>query len=256
MSLHSYKIERYVALDNNKRRSVQMEDLENLVYNTYEGDVAVYGDFEMPVPTYEMDKKIDFSVIIAILLRSNSNTKTDNHRYIDYSRLNKKAICEECKISLRTLERRLKYLEEKNIITTENTKRGLVYIINYSLDGKYYVTIQHRILKNLLKYTNKDAMKVYILLKIQCDLLKNTRPMSNAYLCSLLGYPTNNERNLTNMGSWTNTLANNGFIEKIQNRVYHTNEDGKQVILRTDTYYKINTLETWNKKKEKGVVNI
>lgn len=233
-----------------------MEDLENLVYNTYEGDVAVCGDFEMPVPTYEMDKKIDFSVIIAILLRSNSNTKTDNHRYIDYSRLNKKAICEECKISLRTLERRLKYLEEKNIITTENTKRGLVYIINYSLDGKYYVTIHHRILKNLLKYTNKDAMKVYILLKIQCDLLKNTRPMSNAYLCSLLGYPTNNERNLTNMGSWTNTLANNGFIEKIQNRVYHTNEDGKQVILRTDTYYKINTLETWNKKKEKGVVNI
>ena len=107
-----------------------------------------------------------------------------------------------------------------------------------------------------MKYTNKDAMKVYILLKIQCDLLNNTRPMSNAYLCSLLGYPTNNERNLTNMGSWTNTLANNGFIEKIQNRVYGENEDGKKVIIRTDTYYKVNTLETWNKKKEKGVVNI
>lgn len=256
MSLHFDKIERYVALDNNKRRSVQMEDFENLVYNTYEGDVAIYGDFEMPVPTYEMNKKIDFSVIVAFLLRSNSNTKTDNHRYIDYSRLNKKAICEECKISRQTLERRLEYLEEKNIITTQTTKRGLVYIINYSLDGKYYVTIHHRILKNLLKYTNKDAMKVYVLLKIQCDLLKNKKPMSNAYLCSLLGYPTNNNRNIDNMGKWTNTLANNGFIEKIQNRVYGKNEDGKPVVLRTDTYYKVNTLETWDKKKGKGVINI
>lgn len=233
-----------------------MEDLENLVYNTYEGDVAIYGDFEMPVPTYEMDKKIDFSVIVAILLRSNSNTKTDNHRYIDYSRLNRKAICEECKISLRTLERRLEYLKEKNIITTQNTKRGLVYIINYSLDGKYYVTIQHRILKNLLKCTNKDVLKVYILLKIQCDILGNRKPMTNAYLCSLLGYPTNNHRNLTNMGTWTSTLANLGFIEKIQNKVCGENEEGRTVVIRTDTYYKVNSLEEWSRKREKGVINI
>lgn len=230
--------------------------MEDLIYNSYEEDIEIYGDFELPVPTYEINKKIDFSVIVALLLRSNSNTSTENHRYIDYSKINKKAICEECKISLKTLERRLKYLEEKEIITTKNTKRGLAYIINYSKDGKYYVVIHHRILKNLLKYTNKDAMKVYILLKIQCDLLKNTQPMTNAYLCSLLGYPTNNTRNIDNMGKWTNTLANNGFIEKIQNRVYTKNEDGKNVILRTDTYYKINPLETWNKKKDKGVVNI
>ena len=233
-----------------------MEELESLIYNTYEDDVAIYGDFEMPVPTYEMNKKIDFSVIVALLLRSNSNNKTENHRYIDYSKLNKKAICEECKISRQTLERRLSYLEEKNILTTKSTKRGLVYIINYSLDGKYYVTIHHRILKNLLKYTNKDAMKVYVLLKIHCDLLKNKKPMSNAYLCSLLGYPTNNNRNIDNMGKWTNTLANNGFIEKIQHRIYGKNEDGRPVILRTDTYYKVNTLETWDKKKGKGVVTI
>lgn len=150
----------------------------------------------------------------------------------------------------------MKYLEEKNIITTQNTKRGLVYIINYSKDGKYYVIIHHRILKNLLKYTNKDAMKVYILLKIQCDLLKNTQPMTNAYLCSLLGYSPSSKKNLKNVGNWTDTLANNGFIEKIQNRVYTKNEDGKNVILRTDTYYKVNTLETWKCKSDKGVVKI
>lgn len=230
--------------------------MEEMFFNSYDEDLAVYGDFELPVPTYEINQKIDFSVIVALLLRSNVNTKTDSHRYIDYSKINKKAICEECKISTKTLDRRLKYLEEKNILTTKNTSRGLAYVINYSKDGKYYVVIHHRILKNLLKYTNKDAIKVYILLKIQCDVLENKRPMSNAYLCTQLGYSPNSKKNLENIGSWTNTLANNGFIEKIQNRVYTRNEDGKNVILRTDTYYKVNTLETWKGKSDKGVVKI
>lgn len=231
-----------------------MDNLENIIFNSYERDMEVYDkDFELPVPTYEMNTKIDFSVIVALLLRSNANTKTENHRYVDYSKLNKKAICEECEISAKTLERRLKYLEEKNILTTKSTNRGLVYIINYSLDGKYYVTIHHRILKNLLKYTNKDAMKVYILLKVQCDILKNKRPMTNAYLCSLLGYPTNNQRNIDNMGKWTNTLANNGFIEKVQNRVYGKNADGKNVIIGVDTFYRVNTLEEWKTRNTRGV---
>ena len=89
--------------------------MEDLIYNSYEEDIEIYGDFELPVPTYEINKKIDFSVIVALLLRSNSNTNTENHRYIDYSRINKKAICEECKISRQTLENRLKYLEKKKL---------------------------------------------------------------------------------------------------------------------------------------------
>lgn len=229
--------------------------MEDLIYNSYEEDLAVYGDFELPVPTYEINQKIDFSVIVALLLRSNSNNKTDSHRYIDYSKINKKAICEECKISVTTLDRRLKYLEEKKILETKNTNRGLVYIINYSLDGKYYVVIHHRILKNLLKYTNKDAIKVYILLKIQCDILENRKPMTNAFLCSQLGYSPNSKKNLENIGSWTNTLANNGFIEKIQDRIYKE-ENGKRVIDRVDTYYKVNTIDVWKSKSDKGVVKI
>lgn len=210
-----------------------------MIYNTYEGDIEIYGDFEMPVPTYEMNKKIDFSVIVALLLRSNSNTKTDNHRYIEFSRIDKKAICKECNICMRTLKSRLKYLEEKSILTTKNTSRGLIYIINYSKDGKYYVGISHKILRKLLLSTNKDVIRVYILLKVQCDILKNSRPMSNAYLCSLLGYPTNNNRNIDNMGKWTNMLVKLGLIEKIQQRIYHENLEGKRVILKTNTYYKI-----------------
>lgn len=229
--------------------------MEEIIFNSYEEDIEVYGDFKLPVPTYEIDKKIDFSIIVALLLRSNSNNKTDTYRYIDYSRLNKKSICEECKISRQTLERRIKYLQEKNIITTQNSKRGLVYIINYSLDGKYYVTIHHALLKNLLKYTNKDAIKVYIFLKMHCDSIGNKNPIPNAYICDRLGYSTKSNNNLEKIGSWTNTLANNGFIEKIQHRIYKE-VDGKKVIDKVDTYYKVHDLDLWNKKKHKGVVQI
>lgn len=213
-----------------------------MMYNNYEDDVANYGDFELPVPTYDMSKKIDFRVIIALLLRSNANTKTDDYRYIPFSRINKKAICEECNICMRTLKSKLKYLEEKRILTTKNTNRGLIYKINYSLDGKYYVTIPHKILRKLLLSKNKDIIKVYILLKVQCDILNNTKPMSNAYLCSLLGYSVKNNRNIDNMGKWTNTLEELGLIDKNKYRIYHENENGKRVILKTDTYYTIKKL--------------
>lgn len=227
--------------------------MEEMIYNTYEGDIESYGEFELPIPTYEFDRKIDFSVIVAMLLRSNGNPKEEDYRYVDYNKLNKNAICKECKISRATLDRRLKYLEEKNIITLEKTSKGYIYIIRYSKDGRYYVTIQHRLLKNMLKYTNKDAMKVYILLKIQIELLGNKRPMTNAFIASQLGYSTSSQKNLDNIGSWTNTLANNGFIEKTHHRIYTTNEQGKTIIERVDTYYKLNDLDTWNRKKDKGV---
>ena len=34
------------------------------IFNTYEGDMAIYGDFEVPVPTWDMTKKIDFNIKI------------------------------------------------------------------------------------------------------------------------------------------------------------------------------------------------
>lgn len=171
-----------------------------MIYNTYEEDIKVYGDFELPVPTYDMSKKMDFRILISLLLRSNSNNKTDNYRYIDFSRIDKKAICEECNICMRTLKSKLKYLEEKRILTTKNTNRGLMYKIHYSLNGKYYVTIPHKVLKKLLSQGDKNVIRVYILLKIQCDIFQNTRPMSNAYLCKLLNYSVDNNRNIDNMG--------------------------------------------------------
>ena len=225
----------------------KQKGLEPVAFNTYEGDVAIYGDFALPVPTYEFDKKIDFSVILSILLVSNGNPKEDDYRYINYNRLNKDAICKECGISRKTLERRLQYLDEKNIITLEKTSKGYVYIIRCSKDGKYFVSVQHKLLKDMLKCINKEAIRVYMLLKVQLDRLKNERPMTNAFIASQLGYSVNSKNNLDKIGSWTNMLVDNGFIKKRQYRVYKESSFGKAIIGRVDTYYQLNDLKPLKK---------
>lgn len=222
----------------------QEQEFIKEILDTYENTVKKYGDFELPVPTYEMGKDMDFSILVSLLLRSKLERKEGNYRYINYSYMDKEDICKECKISKATLSRKLKYLEEKNILILKNTDSGLIYIINHSRDGKYYVTIHHRILRKLIRTTNKYAIKLYILLKMQCSIFNNN-PMSNAYLCEQLGYATSSQRNLDKVGSMANLLVEHGFIEKAQNRIYDKNKDGKKVIIRTDTYYRLNSIETF-----------
>lgn len=222
----------------------QGKELKKEILDTYENTVEKYGDFKIPIPTYEMGKEMDFSILVSLLLRSKLEKEEGNYRYINYSYIDKDEICKECKISKATLSRKLKYLERTKILIPKNTENGLIYIINYSRDGKYYVTINHRILRKLITNTNKYAIKLYILLKMQCDIFNNN-PMSNAYLCKQLGYSTSSQKNLDNVGSWAKLLVEYGFIEKVQNRIYGINKDGKRVIIRTDTYYRLNSIETF-----------
>lgn len=220
-----------------------IQEFKNEILDTYENTMKKYGDFEIPVPTYYMGRDMDFSILVSLLLRSKLK-KQGSYRYINYSYIDKDAICNECKISKKTLYRKLKYLEEINILTPKNTENGLIYIINYCKDGKHYVTIHHRILMRLIRDTNKYAIKLYILLKMQCDIFNNN-PMSNAYLCKQLGYSTSSKRNLEKVGSMANLLVKHGFIEKTQNRIHCKDKDGKMVKVRVDTYYRLNGIENF-----------
>lgn len=220
-------------------------------YNTYETTIKNYGSFELPIPTYVINKKIDFRLLFALLLRSNNNTE-DNYRYIDCVNLNINDLCKELSICRKTFWNKIKYLESVNIITLKNATRGLVMRINYSKNGKYYITLQHEIMHHLLCNLDNNTIKVYIVLKIYCDILNNKRSLTLAELCSQLGYTTNNNRNLNNMSIWTNKLEEENLIEKTRVRIYKKNKLGKQVIDRVDTYYKIIPFIKWKEAQKKS----
>ncbi len=219
------------------------QEFKNEMLDVDENTVKKCEDFEIPVPTYEMGKGMDFSILISLLLRSKLD-RQKNYRYINYSYIDKEEICKECKISKGTLSRKLKYLEEKNILIPKNAENGLIYIINYSRDEKHYVNIHHIILRGLITNTNKYAIKLYILLKMQCDIFNNN-PISNEYLCKQLGYSISSHRSLNNISSWSKLLVEHGFINKVSNRIYSKNEYGKKVITRVDTYYRLNSIEVF-----------
>lgn len=201
-------------------------------------------DFAIPIPIYNMGKDMDFSVLISLLIRSKFN-REESYMYINYSYMDKDEICNECKISQITLSRKLKYLEEKNILTTKNTEHGFVYVINYSIDSKDYVKINREILISLIKNTNKFAIKLYILLKIHCDTLENV-PISNTDLCKELGYSVSSNRSISKISSTINLLVEMGFIDKLSTRIYGINEHGKKIIRKVDTYYRLNGIDYFN----------
>lgn len=138
------------------------QEFKKEILDTYENTVGKYGVSEIPVPTHYMAKDMDFRILISLLLRSKLN-REENYRYINYSYIDKEGICDECQISRVTLSRKLKYLEGVNILIPKSTDNGLIYIINYSKDEKYSVNIHHKILRRLVKNTNKYAIKLYIL---------------------------------------------------------------------------------------------
>lgn len=227
-----------------------MQDIKEIVensYNTYENTIKVYGDFELPVPTYGIKSKADFRIILALILRSNVNAQTDNYRYIEYSSLNKKDIYKECGVSRQTFDRKIEYLERIGILSRKQKSNGLIYIINYSKEGKYYITVHHKILKYMLDNIDNDTIKVYLILKIQCDIFKNRTSMTNSYICRLLGKSPSSKNNLDKITKGTKVLVEHGLINKVQERIYDKNKDGKTIIIRTDTYYSINAFEEWNK---------
>lgn len=213
--------------------------LETMEYNTYENNLNVYGDFELPVPTYIFDKKIDFKIIVAMILRSNVNIDRDAYRYLDASKFNKDEVCRECNISRKVLNNKIKYLKEIGIISTINSDRGLVYIINYSKCNRYYVTIPHKFLKTLYDNLDSDSLKIYIILLVQCKYLNNKNPMSNAYICSQMGYSINSSNNLAKIGRCTSKLHDFGFINKRKELIYKMSKNGKFIIQSTNIYYTI-----------------
>ena len=216
-----------------------MEDIEKIIFNSYEKNIAKYGDFNLVVPICISDRKIDYRILLAILLRSSSDKSKKGCRYIEYSRIHKKQICKECEISMQTLDRKLKYLIEKNILIAKNASGGLTYYINYSDDTMRYISIPHRILKALYDDIERNAIKVYLFLAIKSKDLVSKKPMSNSYICSNLGYSVKSNNNLSNIGIWTNLLVHKGFIEKKHYKINKTDLNGNNIIVKTDTYYSI-----------------
>lgn len=159
-------------------------------------------------------------------------------------------------ISKRTLNSHIKSIVDSglDLIELQNTPSGLVYKLRAEIDGGYYVTIPFIQLKELLLSTNKNALRLFILLK---DMCKEDRfiPLDRGYLARGIGLSDKADKNLKAIGTIVNTLANIGLIEIMETvKIEVSKNDPTKKQVKTVYAYRICTLEEYLEAKNRGII--
>ena len=133
----------------------------------------------IPTGEYLKDKKNAFLLYIKLQQISLRNPH-ETHRYIPYSKLNKKEIAKELKTNQLRLNERLKQLIENNMMLFKETETMDYYIL--SDDHDYYVTINLEILKILIDCCQEHVVRLYLKHKEYHNTYVKTNKQKNYYI--------------------------------------------------------------------------
>lgn len=154
----------------------------------------------------------------------------------------------------RTIEKHIKTILACDIplVKIENSPNGVVYKLKADVDGKYYVRIPYVQIRELIASTNKNMLKLFVLLTYMCDTETYTK-IDRKFLARQLGLSDNSHKTLNTISTMTTSLANLGFIEiKIQTKT-DKNEKG-DIIYKTVNSYRITTLDEYKEAKKRGKI--
>ena len=144
----------------------------------------------------------------------------------------------------RSIEQHLKLLkEEYDVITLEHYGQELVYKIKTDTNDIYFTRVYHKQIEQLLTCTNRNTLKVFIILKYT---LKEGeyKQVTRKYIAEKLGLSSNSDNNLRKIGLILNTLCQLGFITRQEHYDLYSN---KRIYK-----YKINTWEEYNEAQHRG----
>ena len=219
----------------------------------------VSGDYYFPMPTYCLkDKKFSARIFGALMVLSNSGGKElmsfETDRFIYDNSFNTTQLAKDLGIGRTTLERNIKKLQslDYKVVEVENTKNGIVYRLNYGVQSETnpnevnkYVTINQKMLKNLVCSFKDNAIKVYCLMNYMCNTDTYTK-LNNAWICDQIGLSANSKNNLDVITEITTTLEKCGFIESRINQTFEWDEVKEKKIPNVEKVYRLCTFEEWN----------
>lgn len=149
--------------------------------------------YNVPMPTAEKamkDKDIDYRLLSAVNVKAHF-TEGEAHRYIMKKELDIETIAKDLGLAKGTVQKTFKRLTraEAKVVEAIKTEKGIAYKINYSTDNKFYITVNHNILRILANGTNDKVIKAYLVL---CYWLrdKNDRQISYEWIAEKIGYST------------------------------------------------------------------
>ena len=225
---------------------------------------------KVPLPAHNeilRDKKFKYNTFASLMASSNKNIgDVKGMEFTNYLYDNKiKDVLDFIyettgkRISERTFNSHMKNIIDSgyDLVDLQNTPNGLVYLLRAEYDGGYFVTIPFIQLKELLLYTNKNALKIYIFLK---DYLKNAKqgeftPIDRRFIARSVGLSDKSVKNLDAISVILKGLAKSGFIEiKEAVKKEVSKKDPSKIQVKTIYAYRICTLAEYLEKDSKAII--
>ena len=156
----------------------------------------------------------------------------------------------------KTIQRHIKKLVESDVplMKVEKYNGKVYYKLLNSIDGKYYIRVPYAQMRELVIVTNGHMLRLYALV---CSILRaegcgynKYHPITRKYLAECLGYSTNSERCLAEIGTMLTALCNLGHLERIET----TEIDKENNTYKTKYSYRRTTLEEWQEAKNRGTI--
>lgn len=148
--------------------------------------------YNVAMPTHNnimKDKSVDYRLLAKISVDS-KHSEGEGHNYIMKSDIDFTEIAKEFSLAKETVRKiftKLKRADSK-VVEAVNTQNGVAYKINYKTDDKFYITVNHNILRVLANATNAMTIKCYLVL---CYELKNSSKLiTKQWLAEKIGYST------------------------------------------------------------------
>ena len=136
------------------------------------------------------------------------------------------------------------------VVDIKNTREnGLCYIIKQSYTGKYFAPIPLYKWRELVNFTNKEVLRLYMVISMHKDIsTTNYVLMTLEYLCKCMDIePT--EGNKKYISTCVNGLFKLGLIDiEQEDRIVF--EDGQRKN-KTYNFYRLTTYEEWKEKSKK-----
>lgn len=162
----------------------------------------------------------------------------------------------------KTIQRHIKKLIESDVPLMKVEKyNGKVYYkllncVENKETGKpnYYIRVPYAQMRELVIVTNGNMLRLYALV---CSILQakgcgydKYHPITRKYLAKCLGYSTNSERCLAEIGTMLTALCNLGHLERLET----TEIDKENNTYKTKYSYRRTTLEEWKEAKNRGTI--
>ena len=156
----------------------------------------------------------------------------------------------------KTIQRHIKKLVESDVplMKVEKYNGKVYYKLLNCVEGHYYIRVPYAQMRELVIVTNGHMLRLYALV---CSILRaegcgynKYHPITRKYLAKCLGYSTNSERCLAEIGTMLTALCNLGHLERLET----TEIDKENNTYKTKYSYRRTTLEEWQEAKNRGTI--